>query len=133
MLDLHSIHLNNFRTYYGAHTFEFPIKDGLYFLTGINNVALGSNGAGKSTFLDAITWVLFGHTTRGLKANEVISWGATNCQVKLELTVGKNRYTIVRTQKPNNLILNDKPVDQEELQKHIRLNFDSFMYSVLNA
>lgn len=132
MLELHSLIATNFRSYRGTHKFKFPTANGLYYLTGENNTALGSNGAGKSTFLDIIVWVLFGRTTRGLKANEVISWGAASCQAALELTVGSGRLTVKRSQKPNNLYLNDKPVDQQELEKHIRLNYDSFTYSVIS-
>ena len=132
MFNLHKIKLTNFRTYLGTHEFEFPTTNGLYFFTGENNAALGSNGAGKSTLLDAIVWALYGRTTRGLKAGEVISWGASTCQVVLELTVGDNRLTVKRSQKPNSLYLDDKPLDQKELEKHIRLNYDSFLYSVIN-
>lgn len=134
MFDLHSITLTNFRSYRGTHEFEFPTTDGLYFLTGKNlaTPALGSNGAGKSTFLDAITWALFGRTTRGLKAAEAVSWGAVSAAVTVELTVGDRRGLIKRTQRPNGLWLDGKPVDQVELQKFLRLNYDSFKYSVLN-
>ena len=133
MFRLTSLKLVNFRSYRGEHFFEFPTSNGLFFLTGKNSVepALGSNGAGKSTLLDAIVWILYGRTTRGLKANEVISdWGASSCQGTLQLTVG-TPLTVYRSQKPNHLLLNDKIVDQEELQKHIRLNFESFLCSVL--
>jgi DNA repair exonuclease SbcCD ATPase subunit len=136
MFDLQSIIISNFRSYYGKHEFTFPKKPGLYYLTGLNvaEPALGANGAGKSTLLDAITWVLFGHTTRGLKANEVLSWDSTTgAAVTLDLLVGKNALCVQRTQKPNGLFLNGKPVDQTELQTHIRLNYDSFMYSIINA
>lgn len=131
---LYKITMTNFRSYLGIHEFEYPTKCGLYFLAGQNtiNPALGANAAGKSTFLDAITWVLFGRTTRGLKANEVISWGALTTSVTLVLTVGDRQATITRTQKPNGLFLDDKAVDQEELQKYLRLNYESFQYSVLN-
>lgn len=136
MFDLHSITLTNFRSYLGTHEFEFPKAAGLYYFTGKNlsEPALGANGTGKSTFLDAITWCLYGLTTRKLKANEVLPWGMdASCSVTLKLTVGKQELEVTRTQKPNSLLLNDKPVDQTELETHIRLNFDSFLYSVINA
>ncbi len=134
MFALHSIELNNFRSYRGEHKFEFPDRDGLYFMSGENRADdIGGNGAGKSTLWEAVTWVLYGRTSRGLKANEVITWGESTCQGKLDLTVGGNRYTIKRSQKPNNLTIDAKPVDQEELEKHIRLNFEAFTCSVLNA
>src|ERR1700693_674936 len=131
MLKLHRLKLNNFRSYRGTHTFQFPTANGLYFLTGKNKTSLGSNGAGKSTFLDAITWVLYGRTTRGLKANEIITWGENNCQAELDLTVAKARLTVKRTQKPNGLYLDNKPVDQADLEKHLRLNLESFLCTVI--
>lgn len=134
LISLHSIILTNFRAYRGTHEFEFPVDCGLYFFTGKNNTSLGANGAGKSTLLDGIVWALYGRTTRGLKANEVITWGnPKGCAVTLSLTVGTKRLQIQRTQKPNGLFLGDKVVDQKELEKHIRLNYEAFMYSVINS
>jgi len=136
MFKFNSIILDNFRSYVGIHEFKFPQTVGLYYFTGKNlsEPALGANGSGKSTFLDAITWCLYGLTTRKLKANEVLSWGNDiGCSVTLELTVGQQELQVKRTQKPNSLLLNDKPVDQTELETHIRLNFESFLYSVINA
>ena len=134
MFALHDISITNFRAYKGIHKFEFPYEPGLYFFGGINlNDKIGANGAGKSTFLDAIVWCLYGRTSRGLKANDVISWGAKSCSVTLTLTIGDTSYQIKRTQKPNGLFIDTKPIDQAELEKYIRLNFDSFLHSVLNA
>lgn len=136
MFALNQIIITNFRSFRGAHTFDFPETNGLYYLTGKNlvNPDLGANGAGKSTFLDAIAWCLYGRTARGLKANEILPWsGATSCTVALNLTVGDQQLVVKRSQKPNNLLLDDKPLDQEELEKHIRLNYQAFLRSVINA
>lgn len=135
MFNIHKITLINFRSYKGTHSFEFPLTYGLYYFTGKNEFepSLGANGAGKSTFLDAITWVLYGRTTRGLKANEVLSWHAsTGAQVVIEISIGNHRYKIKRTQKPNSLLIDDKPVDQKELETHIRLNYAGFTHSVMS-
>jgi DNA repair exonuclease SbcCD ATPase subunit len=134
MFALHDIQITNFRSFKGTHKFEFPQEAGLYFFGGTNlHDKIGANGAGKSTFLDAIVWCLYGRTSRGLKANDIISWGAKSCNVTLTLTVGGRTYQIRRSQKPNTLLIDKKPVDQTELEKHIRLNFDSFLHSVLSA
>jgi len=135
MFDLHRITLFNFRSYNGSHTFDFPTTDGLYYFTGRNlfEPELGANGAGKSTMLDAITWCLYGWTTRGLKANEVLSWfGGVSTHVVLELTVGKKRFTVKRSQKPNGIWIDDKPVDQRELETHLGLNYEAFTHSVIS-
>lgn len=135
MFNLDSITLNNFRSYKGEHKFVFPKTSGLYYLSGENlwEPALGSNGAGKSTFIDAITWCLYGHTTRGLKANEILSWHVSvGAQVALDLTVGDDCLRVKRTQKPNGLFLGDKPVDQKELETHLRLNYTAFTHSILS-
>lgn len=133
MFDLNWIRIKNFRSYAGDHTFDFPTEPGVYFLTGANEQepTLGSNGAGKSSFLDAITWCLYGRTTRGLKASDIISWGQDTCEVELNLSVGETDLAVKRSQKPNALYLNKKLVDQQELEKHLRLNFESFLYAVL--
>ena len=136
MFDFHKITITDFRSYKGTHVFEFPTKPGLYFLTGDNQVEpdLGANGAGKSTLLDAITWVLYGYTTRGLKAGEVLTWESDQpCWVELELTVGPDRLIVYRGQKPNHLYLDSNPVDQTYLESRLRLNYDSFLYSVINT
>jgi len=134
MLIFHKITMINFRSYKGVHEFEFPTEAGLYFFGGINLVdKIGGNAAGKSTFLEAIIWCMYGKTSRGLKGNEVISdWGTSHTTVELDLTIGE-RFIIKRTQHPNGLFFNEKPIDQIELQKHLRLNFDAYLHSILNA
>jgi DNA repair exonuclease SbcCD ATPase subunit len=121
--------MNNFKSFRGENAFTFPVESGLYFLTGENKVEnkLGSNGAGKSTLLDAIHWCLFGHSLRGLKAGDVVTWGERSCTVKVHLHCGH----ITRRQSPNSLELDGRVVTQEELEKHIGLNPDSFVHSVM--
>lgn len=135
MFDIHSITLNNFRSYYREHSFDFPKEYGLYYLTAENKdqPKLESNGSGKSTFLDAITWALYGKTTRGLKAGEIVSWGEKTCVVSLKITVGDRTFTIKRAQKPNGIWVDGTPIDQDALQKLIVLNYESFLYSVMHS
>lgn len=133
MYKLKKVKIVNFRSYHGSHTFTFPAVNGLYYLTGINEVDdLGANGAGKSTFLDACVWCLYGTTSRGLKASDVLpDWEGEGTSVTLDLQVGDRSFVVKRTQKPNNLTLDDKPVDQNDLQGAIQLNFTAFIHSVL--
>jgi DNA repair exonuclease SbcCD ATPase subunit len=75
---LEKITIANFRSFIGEQVFEFPREPGFYFMQGVNQVEprLGGNGAGKSTIWDALTWCLFGKTSRGLKAGDVCNWDA---------------------------------------------------------
>lgn len=72
-----SIGLQNFRSFRGRQTFEFPEGPGLFFMRGINEVdtRIEANGAGKSTLWEALTWAITGRTSRGLKGGDVASWG----------------------------------------------------------
>jgi DNA repair exonuclease SbcCD ATPase subunit len=133
MFNIVSVEIENFKSYKGIHNFELPKEPGLYYLTGRNedNPRLGANDVGKSTLLDAIYWCLYGRTTRGLKAAEVVTWGEKGCSV----TVCLPHYNIKRTQNPNSLTMitaiGEKNVAQEELNKFIRLTPDQFLYAVM--
>lgn len=133
MFDIISVDLEDFRSFAGKHSFEFPTKPGLYAITGKNleNPRIGANGTGKSTLLESIFWCLYGHTSRGLKAGDVVSWGAKRCAVTVQLAIGAQSLSITRTQSPNSLTLNDKPVDQETLQKALRIGPEAFTYAVM--
>ena len=50
---------------------------------------IGTNGAGKSTFLDAISFGLFGKPFRKVKLGQLVnSINMKNCEVELEFDVG---------------------------------------------
>ena len=55
-----------------------------------------SNGAGKSTIFEAMYWCLFGKTTKGVAAEEVIRDGAKICTVRLIIDLGGKALTIER-------------------------------------
>ena len=133
MLDLQTLVMDNFRSYVGEHTFEFPKEPGLYGLFGLNldKPRLGPNGTGKSTMLDAVYWVLYGATTRGLRGTDVISWGQKTCSVKLTLNVGGQVSTVYRRQAPNDLKLDGRPCEQEAITKYIRLAPEAFLHAVM--
>lgn len=61
----------------------------------------GKNGSGKSTFLDAITFGLFGKAFRNInKPSLVNSINDKGCVVELELNIDGKEYKIVRGIKP---------------------------------
>jgi len=129
MFSITDVWLENFKSFAGENRFVLPVEPGLYFLTGKNNVepTLGSNGAGKSTLLDAIHWCLFGRTLRGLKASDVVTWGKRSCKVVVRF----RDFSVIRTQSPNSLLLNGRTVEQAAIDDRLRLNAESFVYSVI--
>lgn len=117
----------------GTHRWVFHEAAGLYQLTGNNldNPKLGRNGVGKSSLLDAILWCDYGKTSRGLRANEIITRGICSgpCSVVVEHVVRDQRLVIKRTQNPNSLTLNGEITDQIALTKALGRNYESFCYS----
>ena len=63
---------------------------------------IGSNGAGKSTVLDALTFVLFNKPFRKINKSQLInSQNDRECVVDIEFEIGPNSWKVVRGMKPN--------------------------------
>ncbi|AGI11449.1 putative exonuclease [Listeria phage LP-125] len=77
-------------------------KQGLVLIEGKNktNEAFKSNGAGKTSMIDAITYAIFGKTVGGLKSDSVVNnKEKKNTAVILDFEVDKNKYRIERYRK----------------------------------
>jgi len=104
---------------------------------------IGENGAGKSTFLDAITFALFGKPFRNINKPQLVnSINEKDCVVEIEFRIGKINYKVVRGIKPNTFeiyvngdLLNQdaKAKDyQDYLEKVIlKMNYKSFTQIVI--
>ena len=92
--------LDNFLTVGHA---EFDLANrGLLLIQGVNNddTSASSNGAGKSSCVDGLCWVLFGTTARDESGDDVINEAAgKNCQGAALLNDNGVRYRIERNRK----------------------------------
>lgn len=75
---------------------------GLCLVQGENqcDTSADSNGAGKSSFADALFWCFFGETSRGISGDDVINWAAKKgTRVAARVQDGDLTYTISRHRK----------------------------------
>jgi len=102
-----------------------------------NALIVGENGAGKTTFLDAICFSLFNKAFRKINKNRLInSVNGKDCVVEIEFTTNGKHYKVVRGIKPNvfevfvdgDLIKQDSVKDyQEHLETHIlKMDYKTF-------
>ena len=79
-------------------------------------LVVGSNGAGKSTMLDAISYALFGKPHRNINRPQLVnSINNKKLLVEVQFIIGPNKYRVVRGMKPNifEIYHNDKLLNQE--------------------
>ena len=113
------------------------------FTRSPNTLIIGENGAGKSTILDALCFVLFDKPFRKIKKGQLVnSVNDKGCLIEIEFTIGNREYKVVRGIKPqkfeiyqNNKLLNQpgsKKDYQDTLERQIlRLNYKSFTQIVI--
>jgi DNA repair exonuclease SbcCD ATPase subunit len=81
--------------------FSYNINDGVTLVVGAGD-RYSSNGAGKSTAVgEAVYWCLFGKTTKGLGADDVIRWGEKKASVEVAILLSSGKILrIVRERTP---------------------------------
>ena len=107
------------------------------------NLVIGTNGAGKSTMLDALTFSLFNKAFRKINKSQLIN--TTNereCLVEINFTVNNKDYLVRRGIKPNifDIEVNGNPlhkesddrINQKLLEENIlKVNYKSFTQIVI--
>ena len=108
-----------------------------------NNVIIGKNGAGKSTILDALTFVLFNKPFRKINKPQLVNTiNGKDCCVEVEFSIGKKHYKVLRSMKPNKFevyvdgeMMNQDAAaaDQQKTleQTILKLNYKSFTQIVV--
>jgi len=115
----------------------------LNFTKSPSTLVIGENGAGKSTFLDALCFVLFNKPFRSITKPQLINTiNGKNLLVEVEFRIGKKEYMVRRGSKPNvfeiycdgDLLDQDAAVrdSQKYLEESIlKLNYKSFTQIVI--
>jgi DNA repair exonuclease SbcCD ATPase subunit len=107
------------------------------------NLIIGTNGAGKSTMLDALTFVLFNKPFRKINKPQLIN--ATNerdCLVEIEFEINSRQYTVRRGIKPTvfDIVVNGtelhREADDRAMQRLLedsilKVNYKSFTQIVI--
>jgi DNA repair exonuclease SbcCD ATPase subunit len=113
------------------------------FTENKTNLIVGTNGAGKSTVLDALTFSLFGKPFRKINKPQLInSVNEKDCRVEVEFSIGNTDWKIVRGIKPAlfEIWRNDTPLDQSSAaldqqkwfeQTVLKMNYKSFTQIVI--
>ncbi len=113
------------------------------FLKNNTNLIIGTNGSGKSTMLDALTFALFNKPFRKINKSQLVN--TTNereCVVEIEFSVNSRDYLVRRGIKPNifDIEVNGNPlhreaddrVNQKTLEANIlKVNYKSFTQIVI--
>ena len=104
---------------------------------------VGSNGAGKSTVLDALTFSLFGKPFRKINKPQLVnSINEKDSQVEVEFSIGDKHWKVLRGIKPNIFEIHrdgkvldqfSSAVDQQKWfeQNVIKMNYKSFTQIVI--
>ena len=113
------------------------------FTKNKTNLIVGTNGAGKSTVLDALTFSLFGRSFRRINKPQLInSVNEKDCRVEVEFSVGNIEWKVVRGIKPAlfEIWRNDVALDQSSAaldqqkwleQNVLKMNYKSFTQIVI--
>ncbi len=106
-------------------------------------LVVGSNGAGKSTVLDALCFVLFNKPYRKINKSQLVNTSnEKGTIVEIEFSIGSKKYLVRRGIKPNMFDIeidgemrnkeSDDRINQKILEEQIlKLNFKSFTQIVI--
>ena len=115
----------------------------VFFDRSPTTLIIGENGSGKSTILDALTFVLFGKAFRNINKSQLVNTiNEKGLLVTIEFSIGNKNFTVRRGVKPNifEVLQDGKMIDQlannrdyqEYLEKVIlKLNYKSFTQIVV--
>ena len=100
-----------------------------------SHLVIGANGAGKSTMLDALCFVLFNKPFRKISKLQLVnSINERDTTVEIEFSIGSINYKVIRGAKPNvfeiyrNGTLLDQEAASKDTQKYLEQSILKFNY-----
>jgi len=143
------IKIQNFFSF-GPEVQELDLSQpGMYLITGINKIQSGSNGSGKSSIFDAISYALFGQVTKKVNIPQIVNEQIDqDCMVELEFEADGQLYIVERWKKQKkhydklllykdnkeeeNLLSDSNKGDtQNRINEIIKFNYKSFVNAVM--
>ncbi|MUG90984.1 exonuclease subunit SbcC [Scytonema sp. UIC 10036] len=120
-------------------------RDAILDFRGLHTACIcGSNGAGKSSLLEAITWAMWGES-RAVSEDDVIHTGSKDVRVDFIFETNQQNYRVIRTRQrggnsglefqietPNGfrpLTGKGLRATQDIILEHIKLDYDTFINS----
>ena len=108
-----------------------------------STLIIGTNGAGKSTMLDALCFSLFNRAFRDIKKEQLVNTiNQNDCEIEVEFETSNKKYKVVRGIKPNkfevycnNVLLNQDAsnIDYQNMleQNILKCNYRAFCQVVI--
>ena len=136
MIQFETIRYKNFLST-GNHYSEIQLDE------HSTTLIIGTNGAGKSTVLDALTFSLFGKPFRKINKSQLINTAnEKDCRVEVEFSIAETQWKVVRAIKPNLFEIHRNGLcmdqfsnanDQQKwLEKNVlKMNYKSFTQIVI--
>ena len=91
---------------------------------------LETNGAGKSTIWNALTWCLFGKTVDGLRGPDVVPWeNGGRPLVTVQVDLDDAPHQVQRGANPNKLNFDGTDIDQIALLRKLGMNYETFTHT----
>ena len=144
MIIFEKIRWKNFLSTGNQYTeISFKTGDEARFAKNSTTLVVGTNGAGKSTILDALTFSLFNKPFRKISKGQLVnSTNEKDCKVEVSFSIGKTSWKVVRGIKPNVFEIwrddslldqSSHAVDQQKWleQNVLKMNYKSFTQIVI--
>lgn len=123
------------RNFLSINSIDVEFKTGMTFVRGTNldDSKSTSNGSGKSSIFDALSWVLYGETSKGKSSDSVVNkQSGTDTEVEVSFSKLEEEYIITRYRKHSvfgddiKIVLDNKNISVKGIRQSQDLIFKIF-------